>query len=175
MWSGRRWRSQGAILTRSLSKPLGFYYTCDGKPLGYHKQGSSLIRFMFWKEGSGLYCERRLWRRQSRSPEAGCETDLLHGGQAGIGSACEVSQDIFSPCSYRKRPRRSYKALEKTTVICLLETLFGTCGKGPADKIKCFFFSPGNSGSHFWKNQRNLKVYLIWWLHPLPVLSIGLL
>lgn len=77
--------------------------------------------------------------------------DLLHGGQAGIVSACEVSQAIFSPCSYPKRPRLSYKSLVKATVICLLETLFGTCGKGPADMVKCFFFSPGNSGSHFWK------------------------
>ncbi|XP_065749384.1 1,25-dihydroxyvitamin D(3) 24-hydroxylase, mitochondrial [Phocoena phocoena] len=32
-----------------------------------------------------------------------------------------------SPCSYPKRPGLSYKALVKATVICLLETLFGTC------------------------------------------------
>ena len=64
------------------------------------------------------------------------ETGLLRGGQAGILRAPEVSEAACPAsrlCSYPHRPGLSFKALVKATVICLLGTLFGTCGKGPTD------------------------------------------
>lgn len=138
------------------------------------KQGRNLIRLMFCKVGFGWWVENGPSReRVEAARPARYEMCLLHGGQAGILCAHEVSQATsppFSPCSYPKRLGLSYRALVKATVICLLETLFGTCGKGPTDTVQSVsFFSPGYSESHIWKI-RNLKVYLIWWLCPLPVL-----
>lgn len=130
--------SQGLV---SLGKALGFVYTCDEKLLQHFKQGSHLINLYF--EKCTLVDGRRLDLAEKSECRPVNEIGLFPRGQARIVCAPEVSQATspqISPWSFPNRPRLSYMALVKATVICLLEALFGTCGEELTDMVKSVSF-----------------------------------
>lgn len=64
------------------------------------------------------------------------------------------------------------RALVKATVICLLETLFGTCGEGPVDRAQSVsFLALAILKVSFGKLGKS-EIYLIWRLRPLPVCKL---
>lgn len=133
----------GPCLAGVLVRHLDFISPVMEMLSEHYKQGSSPIKFMSWKVGSGWWVKNEHSQRKRGSRDA----------SSAVRRVCsvEVKLERFRRSHHPHRPRLADMALGKATVICLWETSFGICGKGHTDMVKCFFFSPGSSGSHIWK------------------------
>ena len=124
-----------------------------------------------WQMGSGPH-------RESRSGKASEETGVLRGGQAGILCAPEVSEAACPAsglCSYPHKPGCPSRLWWKLQLSAFWELCLVLAVRDPLIWVNLFLFPSWLFWTSHLENQRNLKVYLIWWLRPLPVLKIGLL
>ena len=128
---------------------------------------------------SGLWPVDGEWtppREQKWEGQQGDGSPLRRSGRDTCApEASEAACPAPSLCSYPRRPGLSFRLWWKLQLSAFWELCLVLAVRDPLIWVNLFLFSSWLFWTSHLENQRNLKVYLIWWLRPLPVLKISLL
>ena len=128
---------------------------------------------------SGLWPVDGEWtppREQKWEGQQGDGSPLRRSGRDTCApEASEAACPVPSLCSYPCRPGLSFRLWWKLQLSAFWELCLVLAVRDPLIWVNLFLFSSWLFWTSHLENQRNLKVYLIWWLRPLPVLKISLL